>query len=172
MDDRNRPSVLETRDEHDAYPLPIPSAPLPDGSLSLRHRRSREYLNRQWHAGLSPRVYRSLLANGFRNRAAVLQAWERGDMIPGRYPGIGKQAIAQIRCWLFPRHCGSAPPSRSPRQIAVTLEPDAQEALKRLKYHDESPQAAINRLLIESDRDMQTLAEALDPEVLSSSLDG
>ena len=107
---------------------------------------------RRWLAGLPPRVARSLLANGFETREAVAEAYRHGLICPGKTPGIGKQGYAQIAAWLGQTPPPLAAPADKPKCIAVTLMPETQAALKRLMRCNESPQAAINRIIREFDQ--------------------
>ena len=117
------------------------------------HRQYRDAHCRQWLAGLPPRVARCVLANGFESREAVTEAFLHGLFEPGRTPGIGKQAYAQIAAWLG--RTPIPPLDDKPKCIAVTLAPETQAALKRLMQYDESPQAAINRVIVESEQLVQ-----------------
>ncbi|SFH35023.1 hypothetical protein [Modicisalibacter xianhensis] len=105
---------------------------------------------RQWLDGLTPRVARCLLANGLETRDAIADADRRGLLGPGKIPGIGKQAHAEIAVWLG--NASPTPRDNRAKRIAVTLAPETQAALKRLMRQNESPQAAINRVIVESEQ--------------------
>ena len=107
---------------------------------------------RQWLDGLSPRVARCLLANGLETRDAIADADRRGLLGPGKTPGIGKQAYAEIAAWLGNASTSPALCDNGAKRIAVTLAPETQAALKRLMRQNESPQAAINRVILESEQ--------------------
>lgn len=102
-----------------------------------------------WHAGMDPITVARLRMGGITTREELIEAWENGDIRPGKPRGIGLVRVKEIHNWITEIDSDVQPPPTKPMIIELTIE--ARDALRYFsRFKGETASQLVSRLLAEA----------------------